>query len=117
MLDLLTNIPQMLQPSIKGNFIRIFSEHINKYQEQSNELFSSCRGENSIVINENLVSYIPARVYNGIEDLAETIMNPANCRNSMVMLHKKDNLNFTQPEPIYVYTDIIKPNLVGDTYV
>ena len=44
-------------------------------------------------------------------------MNPANCRTSLVMLPTKDNLNFTQPEPVYVYTDIIKPNLVGDTYV
>jgi len=117
MFDLLTNIPRLLQPSIKENFNRIFSEYINKYPEQSNKLVSSCRGENSIVINENLVSYFPARVYNGIEDLAETIMNPANCRTSLVMLPTKDNLNFTQPEPVYVYTDIIKPNLVGDTYV
>jgi hypothetical protein len=44
-------------------------------------------------------------------------MNPANCRTSIVMLPTKDNLNFTQPEPLYVYMDIIKPNLVGDTYV
>ena len=71
----------------------------------------------SIVIDENLVSYFPARVYNGIEDLAETIMNPANCHTSIVMLPTKDNLNSTQPEPVYVYTDIIKPNLVGDTSV
>ena len=63
----------------------------------------------------NLVYYFPARVYNGIEDLAETIINPANCRTSIVMLPTKDNLNFTQPEPVYVYVDVIKPNLVGDT--
>ena len=44
-------------------------------------------------------------------------MNPANCRTSLVMLPTKDFLNFTQPEPVYVYTDIIKPNLVGDNYV
>ena len=77
-------------------------------------MFSSCRGQSSIVINENLVSYFPARLYNGIEDLAETIMNPANFRTSVVMLPTKDNLNFTQPDPVYVYTDIMKPNLVGD---
>jgi hypothetical protein len=29
----------------------------------------------------------------------------------------KDNINFAYPEPVYVYTDIIKPNLVGDSYV
>ena len=117
MFVLLTNIPRFLEPSIEANFIRIFSEYVNNYQEQSNELFSSCHGENSIVINNNLISYFPARVYNGIEDLAETITNSANCRTSLVMLPTKDNLNFTQPEPVYVYTDIIKPNLVGDTYV
>ena len=69
MLDLLTNMPRLFGPSIKENFIRIFSEYINKYPEQSSKLFRSSRGENSIVINENLVSYFPARVYNGIEDL------------------------------------------------
>ena len=56
-------------------------------------------------------------VYNGIEDLAETIMNPANCHTSLVMLPTKDNLNFTQPEPVYVYKHIFKPNLVWGTYV
>jgi len=30
--------------------------------------------------NENLVSYFSARIYNGTDDLTETIMNPANCR-------------------------------------
>ena len=97
-----TNMPRLFQPSIKENFISIFSEYINKYPEQSNKLFSSCRGENSIVINENSVSYFPARVYNGIVNLAETIMKPANSRTFIVMLTTKDNLNFTQPEPVYV---------------
>ena len=70
------------------------------------------------MIDENLVlSCFPPRVYNGINDLAETIMNPANCRSSTVILHTKENLKFTQPEPVYVYTNIIKPNFVGDTYV
>ena len=69
------------------------------------------------MINENLVSYLPARVCNGIEDLAETIMDPANCRTSIVMLPTNDNLNLSQPEPVHVYTDIIKPNLVADTYI
>ena len=67
--------------------------------------------------NENLVSYFPARVYNGIEDFSETIMNPTNCRTSILMLPTKDKLNFTHPKPVYVYTDIIKPNLFGDIYV
>jgi hypothetical protein len=52
MFDLLKNIPLLLEPSRKENFIRIFSEYINKYPEQSNKLFSSSRGENSIVITQ-----------------------------------------------------------------
>jgi hypothetical protein len=69
------------------------------------------------MVNENLVSYFPARVYNGIEDSAESVLNPANCRSSTVNLSTKDNFNFAQPEPVFVYTDIIKPDLVGDSYV
>jgi len=44
-------------------------------------------------------------------------MTPANCRSSRVTLAGKDNFDFTLPEPIYVYTDIIRRNLVGDSYV
>jgi len=65
---------------------------------------------------ENLVSYFPARAYNSVDELAETIVNPANCRSSTVNLPTKDNFNFAQPEPGYVYTYIIKRNLVGDSY-
>jgi len=102
---------------LNENFIRIFSNYINKYQGQSKELFNSCRGENSIMVNENLVPYFFARLYNGIDDLAETIMNPAICHSSTVNLSTKDKFNFSQPEPVYIYTDFIKPNLVGDSYV
>jgi len=115
--DLLTNVPRFYEPYIKENFVRVFNNYINKYQKQSEELFNSCRGENSIMIDENSVSYFPACVYNGIDDLGETIMNPANCDSSTVNLPTKDNFNFTQLEPVYIYTDIIKPNLVGDAYV
>ena len=101
LLDLLPNIPQLLQPSIKENIIRIFSEYINKNQEQSNELFNSCRRQNSIVINEKLVSF----------------MNPTNWRTSTVTLFSKDNFDFAIPETVYIYTDIIKTNLVGESYV
>ena len=45
MLDLLTNMPRLFEPSIKENFIRIFSEYINKYPEQNNKLFSSAAGK------------------------------------------------------------------------
>jgi len=69
------------------------------------------------MVKENLVSYFPACVYNGIDDLANTIMNPANCRSSTVNLSTKDNFKFAQREPVYIYTDIIKPDFVGDSYV
>ena len=65
-------------------------------------MFNSCRGENSILVNDSLVSYFPSRVYNGIDYLAETIMNPANCRSSKVNLSTKDKYNFGYPEPEYV---------------
>jgi hypothetical protein len=44
-------------------------------------------------------------------------MNPANCHTSRRTVSLKDNPVFTTPEPVYVYTDVIKPNLVGDSYV
>jgi hypothetical protein len=65
----------------------------------------------------NVVSRFPNRVYNGLEDLAETIMNPANCHSSGANVSLKDNSNFASPELVYVYINIINPNLVGDSYV
>jgi hypothetical protein len=56
-------------------------------------------------------------VYNVVEDLVETIMASSNCRYSRVTLVVKDNFDFALPEPVYVFMDVIKPNLVGDTYV
>jgi len=44
-------------------------------------------------------------------------MTTANCRSSRVILDAKDNFVFTLTEPVYVYTDIIKPNFVRDFYV
>ena len=44
-------------------------------------------------------------------------MNPTNCRSSAVTLPAEDNSGFTTQEPVYVYTDVIKPNLVADSYV
>jgi len=52
-----------------------------------------------------------------VEDLVETVMTPANCRTSRVTLTAKDNFDFTLPQSVYVYKDIIRPNLVGDSYV
>ena len=42
-------------------------------------------------------------------------MKPVNCHTSRITVSPKDNPDFTTPEPAYVYTDIIKPNLVGDS--
>ena len=44
-------------------------------------------------------------------------MNPTNCHSSRVNVSIKDNSDFVLPEPVYVHTDIIKPNLFGDSYV
>ena len=73
--------------------------------------------ENSLRIRDNVVSHLPNHVYNGLEDLAETIMNPANCHSTRVNVSVKDNYDFASPEPVYVYTDIVERNLVGDSYV
>ena len=53
----------------------------------------------------------------GSEDLAKILMAPANCRGSQAPLLDIYNTDFAVSEPVYVYTDIIKPNLVGDSYV
>jgi len=44
-------------------------------------------------------------------------MNPASCRSSTVKHFIIDYIKFAHPEPVYIYTDIIKPNLVRDSYV
>jgi hypothetical protein len=44
-------------------------------------------------------------------------MKPANHSSTRVIILTKDNTEFTQPEPVYVYTDLIQPNYVGDSYV
>jgi len=94
--DLLTNIPRFFDTSINENFIRIFCKYINKYEGQRKEFFNACRGEKSIMNNENLVSYFPAREYKDFDDLAATIISPANCRFSTVNLPTKDNFIFAQ---------------------
>jgi len=112
MLDL-TNIPDLLEPFKKESFMRIYSEYLNKYTEEpSKQLFNSCYRENSVKIDNHVVSHFPASVYNILEDLAETIINPANCRTSRITVSLKDNPHCTTPEPVYVYTDVIKPILL-----
>ena len=78
MLDFLTNIPHLLEPPKKETLMLISNECINKHEEPSKQLFDSCYRENFIRIGDNVVSHLPARVYNGLEDLAEKIMNPIN---------------------------------------
>jgi hypothetical protein len=85
--------------------------------DRPGKLLASCYGDNSIRIDDNVISYFPARVYNGLEDLATTIMNPANCHSSKITVTTNDKSNYATPDTIYVYTDIIKPNLVCDSYV
>ena len=58
-------------------------------------------------------SPFPNRIYNELEDLAETIMNPCNCHSSRVNVSVKDNSDFASTVPVYVYTDIIKKILLG----
>jgi hypothetical protein len=118
--DLIANLPHFFESSKKEKFISAFSEYINRYvpqDELGKELLRTCYGKNSLRINEKVVSHFPLRVYNGLEDLAKTIMNPANCPSSSAAIPVKDNSDFATPEPVYVYTDIINPNLVGDSYV
>jgi len=118
MLDLITNISDLLEPFKKEKFIRTFSEYLNKYSEEpSTQLFNSCYGENSVKIDNHIVSHFPAPISNGLEDLAETIMNLANRHTSRITVSLKGNPYFITPEPVYVYTDIIKPILFGDSYV
>jgi len=115
MLDLLTNILDLLEPSKKETFLRIFSEYLNKYKNQVRNCLIRATGK-IVKIDNHIIFHFPARIYNGVEDLAETIMNPANCHTSRITVSLKDNPDFTIPEPVYVYTDI-KPNLVGDPYI
>ena len=67
---------------------------------------------NSVKIDSHVVSHFPVRVYNGLENRAETVMNTANCRTSRITVSLNDNPDFTTAETVKVYTDIIKPNLV-----
>jgi hypothetical protein len=97
-----------------------FSECLNSFfapNGVTTELSSSDYGYNSVQITEKLVSHFPVLVYKGIEVLVETIMTPVNHSSSRVILPTKDTTEYAVPESVYVYTDVIKTNLVGDTYV
>ena len=114
--DLLAHLPYFREPYKKDKFISTFNEYINKHDTYKN-LINSCIGENSLRIRDNVVSHFPNRVYNGLEHLAEKIMNPANCHSNKVTMPMKDNNSFALTETVYAYADIVKPNFVGDSYV
>jgi len=60
--------------------MRVFNVYLNKYAEEPiKQLFNSFYGEYSVKIDNHVVSHFIARVYNGLEDLVDTIMNPAIC--------------------------------------
>jgi len=44
-------------------------------------------------------------------------MIPAGCHSTRITVAVLDNSDFGIPETVYVFTDIIKPNLVGVSYV
>jgi hypothetical protein len=107
-------------PERKQGFVNTFHAYVNKYVPSDGyvtELSGVCYGQNSLQIAVKLVSQFPVLVYNGLQDLAKTITPPANCRSSRIPESETNNSNFAAPEPIFVYTDIIKSNLVEDSYV
>jgi hypothetical protein len=67
------------------------------------KLLGVCYGKILLQIGEMLVFQFPVWVYNGLEDLAETIMNPTNCCSSGVNLPETDKPDFATPEPVQVY--------------
>jgi hypothetical protein len=107
-------------PNEVERFYEAFSAALKSYEMPENvteELPSSSYGENSVKLNESVVSHFPVRMYKGFKDLFDTTMNPTNYASTRVIIWTKDNLEFTRPEPVYVYTDSIQPNYVGDSYV
>jgi hypothetical protein len=58
------------------------------------------------MVKENVVSYFPSRAYDSIDELAEAIMNPANCRSSTVKHPIKTILNLLAQKP-YTFTQIL----------
>ena len=84
---------------------------------RSLQLLNTCHKENSVQIDDKVVSHFPAPMYDSLDGLAKTVMKPTNCRSSAVSPQAKDNSGFTTQELVYVYPDVIKPNLVGDSFV
>jgi hypothetical protein len=103
----------------RDEFDATFDDQLESYlmpEEVTTEIQSSAYGDNSIQLRDSIVSHFPVRTYKGLKDLFDTIMKPGNHSSSRVVIFTKDNIEFNQPEPVYVYTDIIKPSFVGDTF-
>jgi len=103
----LTQLPYFWEPYKKDKFNSTFSEYINEYEpynKSSDKLIKSCIGENCIRMRDNVESHFPNRVYNGLEDLAETITNHANYHSTRVNVSVKESCDFASPELVYVYT-------------
>ena len=49
-------------------------------------------------------------------DNENTAENTVGCVHNLLQHFVKENINFAYPESVYVYNDIIEPNLVGDSY-
>jgi hypothetical protein len=62
--DLLTHIPHFEDRSKKDKFVSVFSHYINEYMasDRPGKLLASCYGDNSIRIDDNVISYFPARI-------------------------------------------------------
>jgi hypothetical protein len=90
---------------------------------------------NSIILDSTKIAF-PARVYSGTGELIETILSRLPIATDIYPLYrqlfhsmfqdknvtfvefKSSEFNKTQvPQHVFVYTDIIKPNMDGDSYV
>ena len=118
--DLIVTVAEFLESSAREEFIATFNDHINQYLLTdwfATDLLKVCYEENSLQIDDKIVSHFPVRMYDRLDDLAKAVMKLNNYRSFAVSLPAKDNSCFTTQEAVYVYTDVIKPNLVGDSYV
>jgi hypothetical protein len=122
MLDLALELSKHYKKASKEweEFYTAFDEALKPYKmpkEVTDELLGTGYGDNSFKLKDSIVAHFPVKTYKGFTDLFDTIMDPANHVSSRVIILTKDNIEFTLPETVYVYTDIIKPNFVGDSYV
>ena len=85
--DLIVTVAEFLESSEEEEFIATFNRYINKYSHSdwfTTDLLKTCYEENSVQFDNKVVSQFPVRIYDNLDDLGKTIMNPANCRSSAV---------------------------------